>query len=231
MNRFSVKCPSCHFPLSAELYNSTEESHLCRSCDAKVKIHALPALYLPVGSVVETREAELGTSVCFFHETKQAENICDSCGRFLCELCSLPIGNELLCTSCLKRKKEDPEGSEFLIPRQTRLDKLALLLSLVPLMVFLFILVIVLFLTSYYLGPEIFYDPMSFAMLSSVFTAPAAMFLAFRYWRPRGIFIHGWRVRMTVSILLALIEIGVIVIGLIELISIYISMRTFGTGY
>jgi hypothetical protein len=180
MNRFSVKCPSCYFPLPAEMYNTTAEHHICRSCDTKVKIYALPALYLPIGDSVETREAEMGTAACFYHETKQAEHVCDSCGRFLCGLCSLPLGNEMLCTSCLELKRENSEGSEHLIPRQTRHDKLALGLSILPALLF----------------------------YPALITAPITLYIAIRYWRPRGILIRGWRIRMVIAILLALSEIA-----------------------
>lgn len=210
MNRFSVKCPSCHFPLPAELYNSAKEHHVCRSCDTKVKIHALPALYLPVGSPTETREVELGTASCFFHETKQAEHVCDACGRFLCELCSLPMGNEVLCTSCLERKREEPEGSEHLIPRQVRHDKLALILSAFPLFVFIFTSLPLFLLFRSYIRLELFYGSLGSAFISSVFTAPTSLIVAIRYWRPRGIFTRGWRGRIIISMLLALVEVGFI---------------------
>ncbi len=181
MNRFCVKCPSCHYPLPAENYNSSAKHTVCSGCDNKVLVYALPALYRRSEIVTTATEAGLDDAVCFYHTAKKAEHVCDCCGRFLCGLCALPMGEETLCASCLESQRKDPKGRQDLKPRQFRHDKLALGLSVWPLII---------------------YFPVT------VFTAPAALFVALRYWKLEVEFARGWISRMGIAAVFSFLEIA-----------------------
>lgn len=41
-------------------------------------------------------------SNCFYHDTKPAVGSCSYCGRFLCSLCQLDVGENRFCPNCLR---------------------------------------------------------------------------------------------------------------------------------
>lgn len=174
MNRFDVKCPNCTYPLDAELYNQTTDLIECNSCHSKITVQALPALYRKVVKSAEGLKAQLDDAVCFYHAKKKAEQLCNDCGRFLCGLCTLPIGEELLCSSCLELRRKQEFGQHQLKPRQMRYDKLAIGLTIIPLII---------------------YFPIT------IITAPAALFISIRFWRKKLEFAPGMRGRMVFSLI------------------------------
>ncbi|MDF7800630.1 hypothetical protein P4C99_14225 [Pontiellaceae bacterium B1224] len=181
MNRFNVKCPSCTYPLDAEFYNQTTDLIECRSCKSKIQVQALPALYRKVVKSTEGLKAQLDDAVCFYHAGKKAEQLCDDCGRFLCGLCALPIGEEMLCSSCLELRRKQEFGQHQLKPRQMRYDKLAIGLTVIPLII---------------------YFPVT------IVTAPAALFVAIRYWRKKLEFAPGMRRRMVLALIFSSLQIS-----------------------
>lgn len=180
MNRFSVKCPSCLFPLPADYYDSAEEFHACSRCGARVSIKAMPALYRKPEKGSGPHAAGDEDAVCYHHSGSKAEQVCSSCGRFLCGLCALPFGEETLCVSCLEAIRRDSKSMHRFKPRQFRHDKLALGLAVLPLLI---------------------YFP------TTVFTAPAALVVALRYWRREIDFAKGWRFRMWTALVFSILEI------------------------
>jgi len=75
-----------------------------------------------------------GDATCFFHPGKKAESCCEGCGRFLCELCDMPLGARRLCPACLGsglHRQEMPE----LISKRICWSRTAFLLGTLPLLI------------------------------------------------------------------------------------------------
>ena len=187
MNRFSVKCPQCTYPLDAAQYNAAKGHQDCPSCKSKLSVFALPALYRITDASEKGEAAGLEDAACFYHEGKKAAHLCDDCGRFLCALCTLPVGHDLLCSSCLELRRKQDSGEHTLQPRQVRYDKLAMGLAVIPLII---------------------YFPLTFV------TAPATLFIAIRYWNRKLDFAPGMRSRMTLALIVGLLEIAGWAIGI-----------------
>jgi hypothetical protein len=46
-------------------------------------------------------------ATCFFHPDKALQVCCHRCGRFVCALCDLQLGNEHVCPTCFERGRAD----------------------------------------------------------------------------------------------------------------------------
>ena len=161
------------------MYNRTEPVR-CLSCEGQVSIIAFPALFRPPDPQRANVAPVLGDEAgCFFHGGKKAVTACESCGRFLCSLCTITIGNRQLCSSCIgsgkrKGKLRDLTRQRFLY------DNLALSLATLPLLVW----------------------PMT------VVTAPAAIFVAVRYWRTPLSILKRSRWRFILAVALAGLQVS-----------------------
>ncbi len=189
MKQTLVKCPACGDSVSSEFYNSTAEYTLCFNCGGKLLVHAFPALYRREKEGAAAEKALLDDAVCFYHANKKAERVCDECGRFLCGLCELPFGEETLCASCLEQRRKQP-GRHRLKARQMRYDKLALMLAVLP--------IIMWYLTC--------------------ITAPAALFVVLRYWKKDQEFSPGRKVRMALAFIIALLQVIGWIVGIVFII-------------
>ena len=76
---------------------------------------------------------EEGVSSCFYHEGKKAVTHCDACGRFLCGLCDLDLGDRHVCAQCLQA---GPKKSATLALDSSRVlyDGMALMLAVFSLL-------------------------------------------------------------------------------------------------
>jgi len=176
MNRFCIKCPTCGHPIESVLYNRGDAPIPCDVCKTKLTLHAMPALYRQAGLSGEALAAKLNDAVCFYHEGKTAEQVCDDCGRFLCGLCMLPIEQETLCASCLENRRTS-DGMHAMTPRQMRYDKLAILLAAVSC-----------FLVFFWFIPFV---PIGIAM--------GALYVSIRHWKRKPPLAVGFRARMVVA--------------------------------
>jgi hypothetical protein len=181
MNRFCIKCPTCGHPIPAELYNRGEAAVPCEVCSAKLTVHALPAIYSGKRRSSEALQAQLDDAVCFYHAEKKAEQVCDDCGRFLCGFCELPIGNEVLCASCLEQRRKNESMNAFK-SRQMRYDKLALMLAV---------------------GSFFIMVPFWFTVVIPTAVALAGVYVGIRYWKKKPALASGYRGRMVVAMLLS----------------------------
>ncbi len=68
---------------------------------------------------------------CFYHPTKKAAFSCDGCGRFLCALCEIKVGQGHLCPSCLANVGKENKPTELDTSR-VLYDWMALVLAVVP---------------------------------------------------------------------------------------------------
>jgi hypothetical protein len=179
MNTSLVHCPKCQAWLLEGLFNQPELSP-CPACGVPLQIEVFPALFRNQ-SVGRSGEAILveGESSCFYHPQKRAVIPCQGCGRFLCALCDCELHGQHFCPACLETGKT--KGKIKNLENQRVLyDSIALSLAVYPLLIFYFTLV----------------------------TAPAALFVAIRYWNaPRSI-VHRTKARSVVAVLLASLQIA-----------------------
>jgi len=133
---------------------NTDQYRSCPKCRAPLKLRVFPALVNPPPPISPGRDLLEGGSSCFYHPAKAAEAICEGCGRFLCALCDIDFNGKHLCSSCLeigKKKGRMPNLQNF----RFRYDKIALNLSILPIILTVFTLI----------------------------TAPIAFFMCFYYWK------------------------------------------------
>lgn len=129
-----LACPSCKRRLRETAWHD-EHSGRCESCHADFEAFTFPALrnarLVPKPQAVVVAD----DSTCFFHAENQAEKVCESCGRFLCSVCAVPFGGNVLCPRCIAAEKaKSPTG----ITKRALAGAIALSLALVPLLVWPF---------------------------------------------------------------------------------------------
>lgn len=129
-------CPICHHVLATSQWNLSEFTE-CPNCKAPTRTLVFPALVRPaVTPHPETRtETEAG---CFFHSNSRAENVCSSCGRFLCSICTVTFGSQKLCPDCIYRKRRQTTESEYR-DQAVLFDNIALLVLVGQVICFVYI--------------------------------------------------------------------------------------------
>ena len=96
----SLPCARCQTPLPAwELTNS--DVAVCTQCGSANTVRVFPAALVPAGAPVRPELALAGDAACFDHPNKRAVAACQQCGRFVCQLCSVEFGAQILCPSCV----------------------------------------------------------------------------------------------------------------------------------
>jgi hypothetical protein len=157
----------------------------CPHCRRAFSVTLFPALF---------REAERGRAgepvvdgteaACFFHASRKAVVACETCGRFLCELCDLPVGDRHTCPACLEGRTTParPETTVASARREGVLlyDNIALALAVLPILAFYF----------------------------TVLTAPMALFVVLRYWNRQVSPVPRRRTRFVVAGAVALVQIA-----------------------
>ena len=76
-----------------------------------------------------------GEAVCFFHPSNRAALACDSCGRFVCSICDLPVGTRHLCPVCLS-KGLGKEKLADIVPNRFLWSRLSFTVGVWPLLLF-----------------------------------------------------------------------------------------------
>ena len=156
-----ITCPDCKNRFEAERVAATDEA-VCPFCHAVWQTMLFPAVFreTATGRIGE-RLADDSQASCFQHPDRKAVVLCERCGRFLCTLCDLPVGEHHLCPQCLEpfqtEQRDDKEipGTETIV----LYDSIALSLAILPLLMF-------------YL---------------TFLTAPVVLYMVVRYWNsPRG---------------------------------------------
>jgi hypothetical protein len=174
-----LQCPSCKadWPEAA----ATGGTVVCGKCARRFSVEVFPAL-----SRTEPRASSEGDVLvagneasCFYHAERKAVVPCDACGRFLCTLCDLEIGNVHWCPACLEKGRSSHKVATVDSQRISYPD-IALLLATLPLLMW----------------------PIS------LITAPAALFVAIRGWsKPPSLTGNRKRIRTWLAIVLAVLEI------------------------
>lgn len=128
MTATKLACPKCRRPVP-ELYWRGVDLVRCPSCEVEFEQTRFPAMEMtrPVDTAASIQQGEAN---CYFHAHNRAEAACDSCGRYVCAVCRVPVGGQQLCPSCL-----EVSGSKRKLPENHRVlhAHIALVLALLPL--------------------------------------------------------------------------------------------------
>lgn len=193
-----LSCSSCGNPIPAPT-GPGSRFITCPVCGAELTVELFPAFFrgLRPGLKGDILQAD-GEASCFYHESKRAVVPCDGCGRFLCALCEMRIGNRILCPVCIEKGRAD--GSmEVLETRRILYDGLALLLSLAPVA----FVVLALCCPLLYIAPLV--------------TVPLSLYYAIRSWKMPGSILPRTKVRPVLAIIFAVLQIATWV-GIITLL-------------
>ncbi len=171
-------CTKCLSPLELPGDASYQQT-VCLRCSAELEYWLLPALFRPQASGSAPRAAVAGQAACFNHAGRKAVVECEGCGRFLCGLCDIEVRGRHWCPSCFEKKRTDGTLSH-LPDRLTRYDRIALALTLLPML--------------FCCGP-------------SLITVPIAFFVVAKYWSAPGSERASVRNTMLVSIILGVAQI------------------------
>src|SRR5437667_2555281 len=178
MSSSSVLCPKCKTPLAAIVLNQPDLTP-CPACSVPLQVEIFPAFFRRTAA---RRDGEAvlveGESTCFYHPQKKAVLPCEGCGRFLCALCDCELHGQHFCTVCLEIGRKKGK-IKSLENQRTLYDSIALSLAILPLLIF-------------YL---------------TFITAPAALFIALRYWNAPRSLVHRSRIRLVLAILIAGLQI------------------------
>jgi hypothetical protein len=177
MIQATVACPSCKARLPPDFFN-LQHFVSCPSCEATFRIRVFPALTRPATPSVAAPILAEGESSCFYHPHKRAIVSCERCGRFLCALCDIEVGETHRCPGCLSKKAgaAQPEMAKS----RTLYDGIALALATFPLIAWPF----------------------------TVITAPAAMYMTIRYWRTPVSIFPRTKIRFILAFLFAAVQVG-----------------------
>lgn len=178
-----LKCPSCYTGYISQTEDAFSE---CKDCKAKYKFFLFPELFLKK-KTEENLQATEGSSVCYFHPEKSAAIECTECGRLICNLCSIKIGEKTRCPGCLHSGENKEQKNERFL-----MSSLAFMLAVYP----------VLFIFTIYF---------------TCITAPAAFVCSILAWRRPGPMFALWRWREIFALILSTIQIIIWIIGILAL--------------
>ena len=186
-----LRCHHCKAALPQSVLDTPDWAH-CPECGTLFRMLGFPAAFrrLDTGAGAATVLAE-GESSCFYHPQKKAVLHCDGCGRFLCAMCDVELSGQHLCPGCLETGRKKGKLKQ-LQNHRLRYDSISLALAVLPMFIFWF----------------------------TVFTAPAAIFVALRYWKAPSSLLQRSKVRFVVALLIA----GFQVAGWVWL-AVFMTMR------
>jgi hypothetical protein len=187
MAEATFACPKCRTPLAVpEGANPFEVA--CPGCSSEMEAFFFTAFFRPrTAGAAATTLVDHSEASCFYHPQKQAVQVCDGCGRFICALCSIEMDHEHLCPSCLSAGKRKGKITSLENTR-TCYDRIALSVACLGIIIW----------------------PVSFILAS------AAIYLSIRHWNSPGSLLGVSRNRFIIAIVIASLElIGWIIVGLV----------------
>jgi hypothetical protein len=164
---------------------------VCPGCTRQFAAAVFPAFIRPAVTAAQPEKLVVeGEASCFYHPDKRASVPCTSCGRFLCALCDIVVGERHLCPACVETGRTKGRFLEFETSR-TLWDTAALTIAVLPTILCFYI---------------------------SLFTAPTAIVVAVMGWKKPSSIIPRNRWRLWVAIVLGVLQIAAWVIGGIYLV-------------
>ena len=174
-----IACPDCHTVMPAHMANSGK-FHQCPNCQKQVMADLYNAFFRSADQpALGGHVQEQGQAECFYHPGKEAVVPCAGCGRLLCALCEVNIGDQSLCMQCLSAQRTGVGKANF---ENSRLlyDNLAVYLAFLPLL-FIFITIV---------------------------TAPAVIYIVLRYWNAPSSILPRTRIRFLIALIMAVIQVA-----------------------
>ena len=176
-----IECPKCKAVLSANVINSFELTK-CNACRVTLRVDAFPAIYRKLETSTSGENiAHSSEASCYYHQRKKAVNHCSMCGRFLCALCNLEIGNQVLCPVCLETG-EEKKKLDVLENHRILYDNIALFIAILPFS-----------LIFWFLSP---------------ISAPVVLFITIRFWKAPTSLTHRSKIRFIAAFVLAGIQLA-----------------------
>jgi hypothetical protein len=173
-----IACPHCQAILPIQNINAGGFRQ-CPECLARIQVEVFNAFIRPSGQVSTGESVQVpGQAECFFHPGKKAVASCAGCGRLLCTLCEVPLDGQSLCMGCLQSGRSKGRIAN-LEDSRVLYDSVALYLAFLPM--FLFII--------------------------TPITAPAAVYVALRYWSAPISVLPRIRYRFVLALLIAIAQI------------------------
>jgi hypothetical protein len=127
----ALPCPSCQRVLEPLSWHG-EASGNCRRCNTDFEFLVFPALNATRARVAPKAVLAAEHATCFFHAENQAEAVCNSCGRFLCNVCAVDFNQQKLCPGCVASANTARVGA---VAQRTLFGGIALVLAVVPLLI------------------------------------------------------------------------------------------------
>ncbi len=126
----ALPCPACK--RSYEAIDWIDANH-CRCLRCREDFEFLPFPALVAKPEIARPQAVMVAeeSSCFFHADNQAEKLCDDCGRFLCQVCAVPMAGRTLCPNCIAGSRRNDAQ---LVTSRTVPGGAALLLAVLPIL-------------------------------------------------------------------------------------------------
>jgi hypothetical protein len=97
----TVMCPNCNGDV-VPLETQTGWQG-CPFCQTRLQIRLWRALRQNTRAAAATPDQ----ATCFFHPDRAFQACCQQCGRFVCALCDLQLGEEHVCPTCFERGRAD----------------------------------------------------------------------------------------------------------------------------
>lgn len=173
----AAQCGKCGAAIPASYFNV---DHLtpCPGCTSDMQALVFPAMFRTAAHAGPVAAA-VSDATCFYHPENRAVIPCASCGRFLCTVCEIQLGGEVLCPGCIhagvtSRKLVRLEN------RRVLYDNVALVLSTAP----------------------------ALLIWPSLITAPMSIFLALRYWKTPLSVVKRTKLRFVLAIVFGLFQIA-----------------------
>ena len=128
----ALPCPACRRVLEPPSWHG-EAAGNCRRCNTEFEFLGFPALNAARVRVAPKAVLAAEHATCFFHAENQAEAVCGSCGRFLCNVCAVDFNQQKMCPACVASANTARVG---VVTQRTLYGGIAFVLAVVPLLVF-----------------------------------------------------------------------------------------------
>lgn len=206
-----VNCTSCGGGIPEFLFRQGGGVS-CPVCKRIVHALVLPALYrsaIPAPPPLPDQPPAQGEATCFYNPGRRATKCCDHCGVFISDAWAAQWGQQTVCLKCLEELHAKNSDTRF-EARRVLWDNIALSFALGPWL-----------LAAILLATLVLYPFAVFAAMVSFLTAPAAIFIALRYWNSQRSLVPRGRGRLVWATLLGVLQLAawvMLVVGIIYML-------------
>jgi hypothetical protein len=173
----ALPCPKCRKVLEPISWHDADKGS-CWSCRTDFSFVSFPAIAAKRPRLVAKAVLDSEHATCFYHNTNQAEAVCEACGRFACAICAVDFGGRRVCPPCIASANETDART---IDRRVLYDGIALGAAVLPILMW---------------------------PLTLVTSPVALGFVVAGWRKPRSLVSGGGRTKLISAGLLALLQIG-----------------------